>query len=68
MTTKCLSLYKELDESHKVISNYDSAFKESEHRAAAEKSQFKDRIRDLKGRSSETAKQLQIVLDRENSS
>ncbi|KAL5316318.1 hypothetical protein ACEPPN_015363 [Leptodophora sp. 'Broadleaf-Isolate-01'] len=67
MTTKCLSLHKELDESQRVISNYDSAFKESEHRVAAEKSQFEDRIRDLEGRRAETAKQVQIVLDRENS-
>ncbi|KAF8862746.1 hypothetical protein BDZ45DRAFT_686574 [Acephala macrosclerotiorum] len=67
MTTKCLSLHKELDESQGVISNYDSAFKESEHRVAAEKSQFEDRIRDLEGRRVETAKQIQIVLGRENS-
>lgn len=67
MKTKCLSLHKELDESQRVIRNYDSIFKESEHSGAAEKSQFEARIKDLEGRRAETATKIQIVLDRENS-
>jgi len=37
MTTKCMSLYEELEDCQKTISNYKSAFKEFESSIAAGK-------------------------------
>lgn len=63
MTTKCVSLHKELEESQKALSDYGSSFEESKRRAA----ENEDRIRDLERRRAETAKQIQVVIDRDNS-
>lgn len=52
MTTKCVSLYKELEESQNALSNYESAFEESKVRAA----KSENMIRDLEGRREETVK------------
>jgi hypothetical protein len=63
MTTKCVSLHKELDESQKTLLDYRSAFEESKRRAA----ENEDRIRDLERRRAESAKQIQVAIDRDNS-
>jgi DNA repair exonuclease SbcCD ATPase subunit len=62
MTTKCVSLHKELEESQKTLSDYGSTFEESKHRAA----ENEDRIRDLERKRAETAKQIQVVIDKDN--
>ncbi|KAH8653963.1 hypothetical protein BGZ60DRAFT_519459 [Tricladium varicosporioides] len=67
MTTKCISLHKELEESQETVSNYNSDFKEYERRVTAEKAQLEDRIRDSEGGRVETAQQMQVVLEDRNS-
>jgi hypothetical protein len=52
MTTKYVSLYKELKESQKTLLDYRSAFEESKRRAA----ENKDKIKDLEKRRAETVK------------
>ena len=63
MTTKCLLLHKELKKSQKMSSDYRSAFKEYKYHA----SENRDRIKDLKGRRVETTKQIQVIIDWDNS-
>lgn len=63
MTTKCVLLYKELEESQKTLSDYESSFEEFKCRAA----ENKDRIGDLERRRLETTKQIEVVIDRDNS-
>jgi DNA repair exonuclease SbcCD ATPase subunit len=63
MTTKCVSLHKELEESQKTLSHYESSFEEFKRRAA----ENEDRIGDLERRRVETAKQIEVVIDRDNS-
>jgi len=65
MTTKCLTLNEELEKAQKAMSEYDSTLKESERGIAAEKAQLEDRIRDLEGRRTRIAKQIQNVLEDE---
>ena len=50
MTTKCLTLNKELEKAQKAISNYDLTLKEAERGIAAEKAQLEDQIKDIKRR------------------
>lgn len=61
MTTKCMSLHKELEESQNTISGYES----TKRGFAAEKVQLEDTVKDLEMKRAETAQQIQIVLDRE---
>jgi chromosome segregation ATPase len=63
MTTKFGSLYKELKESQKTTSKYRSAFEEYKRRA----SKNRDKVKDLEGRRVETAKQIQVIINRDNS-
>jgi chromosome segregation ATPase len=63
MTTKCVSLHKELKESQKTLSHYESSFEEFKRRAA----ENKDRIGDLERGRVETTKQIKVVIDRDNS-
>jgi chromosome segregation ATPase len=63
MTTKCVSLHKELEESQKTLSDYESSFEEFKRRAV----ENEDRIGDLERRRVETAKQIEVVIDRDNS-
>jgi chromosome segregation ATPase len=60
MATKCMSLYKELEESQMTISNYESAFKKFENSIASGKVQLEDTAKDLERRTSE----LQIAIKR----
>ena len=62
MTTKCVLLHKELEESQKTLSDYELSFEEFKRHAAKNK----DRIRDLEKRRVETAKQIKVVIDRDN--
>jgi chromosome segregation ATPase len=61
MTTKCLSLHKELEEPQNKISNYES----TQRSVAAEKGELEDRVKDLETKGAERAQKIQIVLDRE---
>ena len=68
MTTKCLTLNKELEKAQKAISNYDLTLKEAERGIAAEKAQLEDRIRDIEGRRARIVHQIQNILEDEQSS
>ncbi|MAD85146.1 MAG: hypothetical protein CL912_19470 [Deltaproteobacteria bacterium] len=60
MAAKCVSLHKELEESHMTISNYESAFKNFENSITSGKVQLEDTAKDLERRTSE----LQIAMKR----
>ncbi|KAH8792207.1 hypothetical protein F5882DRAFT_376763 [Hyaloscypha sp. PMI_1271] len=63
ITTKCVSLHKELEESQNTLSDYGSSFEEFKRYATKNE----DRISDLEKRRVETIKQIQVVIDRDNS-
>jgi chromosome segregation ATPase len=67
MTTKCLSLHNQLEEAQNTISDYNSTFKESESRVAAEKAQLEDTIKDLEERRAKRAQQIQAMIEDGNS-
>jgi chromosome segregation ATPase len=63
ITTKCVLLHKELKESQKTLSNYRLSCKEFKRYTA----ENEDRIKDLERKRAKTAKQIQIVINKENS-
>lgn len=61
MTKKCVSLHKELEESQKMISNYESTGRD----VAAEKVQLENRANDLERHTADLAQTIRVMLDRE---
>ena len=63
LTTKNLSLSKEAEQSKKTLSEYRFAFEELKLRATDNE----DKILDLEMKRAETAKNIQVVIDKNNS-